>query len=93
LFHEFDEAITIRKAIVMVAIEDVPKTRIQHRNELLESHAPARRIKEELIRQKNDNKMTEDYIDALYHYKMYHSDACWKGSPRVVSRELKKLTS
>ena len=37
--------------------------------------------------------MTEDYIDALYYHKMYNSDACWKGSPRVVNRELKQLTS
>jgi hypothetical protein len=52
---------------VLVALEDVHKTRVQHRNEL-ESHAQARRIKEELIRQKNDKRMTEDYIDALYYY-------------------------
>jgi hypothetical protein len=32
--------------------------------------------------------MTEDYIDAMYYHKMYHLDACWKGSPRVISREL-----
>ena len=37
--------------------------------------------------------MKEDYIDALYYHKMYHSNACWKGNQRVVSRELKKLTS
>eukprot|EP00956_Cyclotella_meneghiniana_P023299 scaffold45195_cov78-Cyclotella_meneghiniana.AAC.1 len=90
LFHELDDA--IREAIVLVALEDAPKTRVQHRAEL-ESHARARRIKEEVIRQKNDKRMTEAYIDALYYHKMYNSAACWKGDSRVVSRELKKLTS
>ena len=37
--------------------------------------------------------MTDDYIDALYCHKMYNSDACWRGSPSIVSRELKKLSS
>ena len=36
--------------------------------------------------------MSKDYIDALCYHKMYNSDACWKGSPRIVS-QLKKLSS
>ena len=83
LFHEFDEAIW--EAIVKIALKDAPKTCTQHRNEL-ESHATACRIKKELIK-------TEVHIDALYYHKMYHSDGCWKGSPRVVSRELKNVMS
>ena len=51
LFHEFDEV--IRECIILVAMEDAPKTCKQHSNEL-ESHAQARRIKEELIRENND---------------------------------------
>eukprot|EP00956_Cyclotella_meneghiniana_P021742 scaffold40045_cov23-Cyclotella_meneghiniana.AAC.1 len=91
LFHKLDEA--IREAIVLVALEDAPnKTQVQHRAEL-ESHARARCIKEELIRQKNDKQVTEAYIDALYYHKMYNSAACWKGDSRVISHELKKLTS
>jgi hypothetical protein len=30
----------------------------------------ARRIKEELIKEKNLEKATEEYIDALYYYQM-----------------------
>ncbi len=37
--------------------------------------------------------MTKDYINALYYHKMYNSDACWKGSPRIVSCQLKNLSS
>ena len=37
--------------------------------------------------------MMESYIDALYYYKMYHSNACWKADPKIVTRELKKLSS
>jgi hypothetical protein len=90
LFHELDDV--IREAIVLVALKDAPKTRKRHSDEL-ESHARARRVREELIRERNDKKMTEDYIDALYYHKMYNSDACWRGSPGIVSRELKKLSS
>ena len=90
LFHELDEE--IREAIIRVALEDAPETRRQHSDEL-ESHREARRIKEELIKEKNDEKMMESYIDALYYYKMYHSNACWKADPKIVTRELKKLTS
>ena len=82
----------IREAIIRVALEDAPETRRQHSDEL-ESHREARRIKEELIKEKNDEKMMESYIDALYYYKMYHSNACWKADPKIVTRELKKLTS
>lgn len=90
LFHELDE--DIREAIIRVALEDAPETRRQHRDEL-ESHREARRIKEELIKEKYDKKMMESYIDAMYYYKMYHSSACWKGDPKIVTRELKKLSS
>jgi hypothetical protein len=90
LFHNLDDV--IREAIVLVALKDAPKTCKRHSDEL-ESHTRACCIREELIRERNDKKMTEDYIDAFYYHKMYNSDACNKSSPRVINRELKKLTS
>ena len=34
---------------------------------------------------------TEKYIESLYYHRMYNSPACWRGDPRIVDRELKKL--
>jgi hypothetical protein len=48
-------------------------------------------MKEELIKQKNIQSITEEYIDALYYFAMWESAACWKDDPKVVSIELAKL--
>jgi len=53
----------------------------------------AKHAKEEILKEKNRRKVTEEYIDALYYHCMYNSDACWKGDPRMVTKELKKLKS
>ena len=50
-------------------------------------------MKEDMVKAKTLEKTTEDYIEALYYYKMYNSPACWKGDPKVVAKELKKLGS
>jgi hypothetical protein len=88
LFHSIDE--DIRQIIVSIAMEDAPNTIIMHQAEL-DVQANARRMKEELIKQKNIEKATEEYIDALYYHAMYSSAACWKGDPKIVSVELSKL--
>jgi hypothetical protein len=75
-----------------MAMTDAPATRKQN-NDDLERQAKARRIKEELIKEKNLERAIEEYIDALYYYQMYFSPACWKGDPKIVATELKKLTS
>ena len=89
-FHQFDPS--LQEAIIIVAMTDAPNTR-KHNNEDLEKQATARRIKEELIKEKGLEKATEEYIDALYYYQMYFSPACWKTDPKIVAKELKKLTS
>ena len=38
-------------------------------------------------------KVTDEYIEALYLIRMYDSDACVKGDARGVKRLLKKLKS
>ncbi len=73
-------------------MSDAPATQKQN-NDDLERQATGRPIKEEIIREKNFEKATEEYIDALYYYQMYFSPACWKTDPEVVAKELKKLTS
>ena len=73
-------------------MKDAPVTKLRN-NEDLALQAKARRAKEEMIKAKNMEKATEEYIEGMYYRKMYDSAACLKGSVRVVDRELKKLTS
>ena len=75
-----------------MATTDAPAT-LKRNNDDLERQAKARRIKEELIKEKGLEKATEEYIDTLYYYQMYFSAACGKTDPKIVATELKKLTS
>ena len=90
LFHEFNAV--LRDAIVEVAMRDAPECKEQN-NKDLKDKAQARRVKEEMTREKNMEKVTDEYIEALYLIRMYDSDACVKGDARGVKRLLKKLKS
>ena len=90
LFHDIDEM--IRDCIVGIAIKDAPKTQQRHTEEL-EKQATARRIKEEIIKEKSFEKSMEENIDAQYYHRMGDSLACWKGDPKVATKNLKKLNS
>jgi hypothetical protein len=60
----------------------------------LEQQAEARRrIKEEIMKEKSMQKSLEENIDAQYYHRMWNSSAYWKGDPRMVTKELKKLKS
>ncbi len=82
----------MQQAIVSVAMKDAPATAL-HNNEDLALQARARHAKEEMIKTKNMEKATEEYIEGMYYRKMYDLAACLKGDVRVVDCELKKLTS
>ena len=71
---------------------DAPATRKRH-NEELRLLTKARLDKEEFIKQKNLEKATEEYIDAMYFISIYHSDACIKDDPRNVAKMLKMIKS
>ena len=90
MFHEFDDV--LMHAIVEVAMQDAPETR-ERNNKDLEDQAQHRRLKEEMAREKNMEKATDEYIEALYLINMYASEACVKGDKRGVKRMLKKLKS
>ena len=47
----------------------------------------------ETARERNMDKVTNEYIEALYLIRMYSSDACVKGNPRDVKQLPKKLNS
>ncbi len=89
LFHQFPNE--LQEVIVRVAMKDAPATRLRN-NEDLALQAKARHVKEEMIKKKNMEKATEEYIEGMYYRKMYNSEACWKGNVRVIDHELKKLT-
>ena len=90
IFHLFDDE--VRTAIVLVAMADAPATR-ERNNEDLKLMATARREKEEMAREKNMEKATEEYIEAMFLIQMYHSDACIKDDPKNVTKLMKKLKS
>ena len=46
-----------------------------------------------MLQEESLKKASEDYINELYYFRMGNSDACWKGDPRVVAKELGKLKS
>ena len=90
MFHNFDD--NLRHAIILVAMADAQQTR-RRNNEDLQLQAKARREKEELAKEKNMDKATEEYIEATYLIKMFDSDACVKDDPKNVGKLLKKLGS
>ena len=90
LFHQFHPA--LQEAILVASMQDAPERR-KANNEALEQQAAARHAKEQLAKEKNLARATEEYIEGTYLIHMYHSDACVKGDPKLVTKMLKKLGS
>ena len=72
LFHKFSEEIKI--SLVLTTMEDAPTTRKENML-LLNRQCKAKQMKEEIMKEKGLQKATEEYIDAIYYYKMYDSSA------------------
>ena len=70
-------------------MEDAPATR-QLNNEALEQQRKMKEKKEELAKQMENEKATEEYIESLIYHSMYKSDACWKTVAEVTAG-VKKL--
>ena len=90
MFHSFDKV--LRATIIKVGIKDAPRTRTLN-NEAVELQQKAKQAKEDIKREKNMVKASEDYIEAIYYHRMYDSMACWTGSASCVNEGLKKLKS
>ena len=88
IFHEYSKE--LQHAIVLTAMRDAPETQAIHQKEL-ELQAKSRREKEELAKQKNMEKATDEYIEAAYLIKMYHSDAGIKDDPKNVTKIINDL--
>ena len=90
MFHKIDDI--LRHAIILVAMPDALSRR-RRNNEDHELQAKARRKKEDLAKEKNMGKATEEYIKASYLIGIINSDVCVKNNPKNVEKLLKKLTS
>ena len=90
LFHQFPDE--LREAIVLVGMRDA-KAQKANVNEALRLQAEARRLKEEKAKEKNMEKVTEEYIEAANLIDLYNSDKAIKGDPKQVSAVLKTLGS
>ena len=87
MFHQFSSK--IQRCLMLVAIEDLPKT-IRANHSSLELQRKCREKKAELLKEFNLEKAKEDLLEATYYYRMYFLEACWKGDKRVVKRNLGK---
>jgi hypothetical protein len=57
----------VKQAIVLVAMEDAPSTSRQNRADI-QAQDTARREKEELLKEKNLEDATEEFIEGLYYH-------------------------
>ena len=90
LFHQFSSI--LQEAIIKVAMFDAPETR-KSNNSNIQKQQRAKRKKKELLKQLGMKKAQEAYIDAIYYHRMYYSEACWKGDPKVVTANLRRFKS
>ena len=89
IFHTI--SVEMREALVTMAARDFNAEASVDRADLASQRAERQR-KEELACEKGREKASEGYIDALYYYEMWNSDACWKTEAKADA-EFQKLTS
>ena len=90
MFHSFEKV--LHTAIIKVGIKDSPRTCTVN-NEAVELQQKTKQAEEDIKRENNMAKASDDYIEAIDYHQMYDSMACWKGSASLVNEGLKKLTS
>ena len=89
LFHTL--SLEMREALLTMAQRDCNSEARIDRADLAAQRA-ARQRKEELAGEQGREKASESYIDALYYYEMWDSEACWKTLAKAKS-EFAKLSS
>ena len=88
IFHQFP--VELQHALVSVAIQDAPATRSRN-NEDIESQQREKVEKEEILKEKGMEKASVEMAKAIRYFRMYDTDACWKGDPKVVALMLKRI--
>eukprot|EP00957_Ditylum_brightwellii_P036204 2743163-Ditylum_brightwellii.AAC.2 len=81
----------MRESLLMVAMKDASAARKSDQAALL-MQQEARQYKEELVREHDLDSATKEYIDALYYFGIYGTEACWK-TTAIIDTEVNKLTS
>ena len=76
----------------MYAIDGTPETRREN-NEQLESVRAHSHRAEELLMDSSYKKSTKKMDNATVYLCIYRSEAYWEGSPSVVDKNLKKISS
>ena len=84
IFHEFTPELA--DCILWVAVEDAPDQR-ERNNEDLECQEEARLVREDYIKAKGLEKAKKELVRAYMFYDMYNTEACWKGSPTIVTEK------
>ena len=90
MFHQFSEE--IQKLLIVIAMEDALETTRENHESLELQHLCCER-KADFLKEINLEKTKESLLDAIYYYKMYMLDACWKGNKKIVKQNLKELPS
>jgi hypothetical protein len=62
-------------------------------NEEVTRQRIAKRMKVEIARELGEKKAAEKTIERIFFRKLYDSEYCMKGDPKVVARKLKQLKS
>ena len=83
----------LRKSLIQCARENAKKMKKWY-DDALERQRAARQRKEEIVMEHKLDKAKEDYINAIYFYKQYHSKRCWLTveQARLEWREIKTKT-
>ena len=71
--------------------EDADETRVYDHSALLKQREEKQK-KQDLLKKNNMRKASEYFIDALYYYERFKSEACWM-TASIVNIELKKIKS
>jgi hypothetical protein len=83
---------TISNNPFLILESDAPATRVKN-NEEVKRQRIAKRMKVEIARELGEKKAAEKTIKRMFFRKLYDSEYCMKGDPKVVARKLKQLKS
>ena len=85
IFHILTEEMKV--SLLMMAEKDADETRVYDRSIRLKQ-SEEKQKKQELLKKNNMRKASEHFIDALYYFEMFKSEACWM-TASIVNIELK----
>ena len=79
----------MQTSLIITCMKDSLSTK-QYNSDALWEQRKARKLKDELAKEKSLEKASEEHVEAYYYHKMYHFPACWR-SEEEVDTELEKI--